>query len=42
MRNTALVRKIQAFDVQVPDGVTFPESVTLTLVPEWQVDVSGN
>jgi len=42
VRKTALVRKIQAFEVQVPDGVTFPESVTLTLVPEWQVDVSGN
>ena len=41
-RNTALVRKIQAFDVQVPDGVSFPEIVTLKLVPEWQVDVSAN
>lgn len=41
-RNTALVRKIQAFDVSVPDGVAFPEIVTLKLVPEWQVDVSAN
>lgn len=41
-RNTALVRKIQSFEVQVPDGVSFPENVTLKLVPEWQVDVSAN
>lgn len=41
-RTTALVRKIQSFDVSVPDGVSFPEAVSLTLVPEWSVDTSGN
>jgi hypothetical protein len=40
-RNTALVRKIVAFSVSVPDGPASPESVTLSLLPEWEVDVYG-
>lgn len=37
-RDTVIVRKIDAIKVSVPDGTTFPEKVSLTLVPEWEVD----
>ncbi len=40
-RNDVMVRKIDGFKVSVPDGVTFPEKVSLTLVPEWEVDKRG-
>lgn len=40
-RETVLVRKIDAMKVTVPDGITFPEKVDLTLVPEWEVDKRG-
>ncbi len=38
LRDRVLVRKIQSFSVTVPNGVSFPETVTLQLVPEWEVD----
>lgn len=37
-RDDVLVRKISSYRVKVPDGVTFPETVTLDLVAEWEVD----
>lgn len=37
-RDTVLVRKIDSYKVNVPDGVTFPETVELTLIAEWDVD----
>lgn len=40
-RDEVLVRKIDSYSVTVPDSVTFPEKVSLTLIPEWQVDVVG-
>lgn len=40
-RDTAIVRKIQAIEVSVPDGVAFPENVSLTLVAEWEIDTSA-
>jgi hypothetical protein len=41
-RDTVLVRKIESINVVVPDGVTFPEEVTLTIIPEWEADTFGN
>jgi hypothetical protein len=41
-RDTVLVRKIESYSVNVPDGVTFPEEVTLTIIPEWEVDGFGD
>lgn len=41
-RDTVLVRKIEAINVVVPDGVTFPEEVTLTIIPEWEADAFGD
>jgi hypothetical protein len=41
-RDTVLVRKIESYTVSVPDGVTFPEEVTLTIIPEWEVDGFGD
>lgn len=40
-RDDIIIRKIDAVKVKVPDAVTFPETVTLTLVPEWEVDKRG-
>jgi hypothetical protein len=40
-RPDIIIRKIDAMNVTVPDGVTFPEIVTLDLVPEWEVDKRG-
>jgi len=40
-RKDVVVRKISSYEVRVPDGVTFPETVTLTLVAEWEVDKRG-
>jgi hypothetical protein len=36
-----LLRKIDAFEVSVPESPTVPEEVTLTLVTETQVDAPG-
>ena len=41
IRDTVLVRKIDAIKVSVPDTPSFPESVDLTLVTEWEVDNRG-
>lgn len=38
-RDDVIVRKITAMSVKVPDGTTAPEEVSLTLTPEWEVDV---
>ena len=40
-RSDVFVRKISSFQVNVPDGVTFPETVRLNLVAEWEVDKRG-
>lgn len=40
-RDTVIVRKIDSISVKVPDGTTFPETVDLILVPEWEVDKFG-
>lgn len=40
-RSDVIVRKIDSFSVSVPDGVTFPETVSLNLVAEWEVDTRG-
>lgn len=37
-RNDVLIRKIESYKVSVPDSPTFPETVDLTLVPDWKVD----
>lgn len=41
VRNDVLVRKIDSYEVTVPDTPTFPESVTLQLITEAQVDKIG-
>jgi hypothetical protein len=40
-RGDILLRKIDSYSVEVPDSVTFPEKITLQLLPEWQVDKRG-
>ena len=40
-RDDVLIRRINSYSVSVPDSVTFPEAVTLNLIPEWQVDKIG-
>ena len=40
-REGILLRKIDSFEVKVPDGPSFPEEVTLTLVTELEVDKPG-
>lgn len=40
-RNDVIVRKIASYTVRVPDGVTYPETVSLNLVAEWEVDTRG-
>lgn len=40
-RDDVLVRKIDSISVSVPDGVTYPENVTVDLVAEWEVDKRG-
>jgi hypothetical protein len=40
-RDNVLVRKIESYSVSVPDSVTFPEKVTLRVIPEWEVDKRG-
>lgn len=41
-RDTVIVRKIDSYKVKVPDGTTFPETVSLNLVTEWDVDKRDN
>jgi hypothetical protein len=40
-RNGVLLRKIDAFEVSIPDTPTVPEEVTLTLVTEPEIDKAG-
>jgi hypothetical protein len=40
-RDTVIVRKILSYSVSVPDGNAFPESVSITMIPEWDVDKRG-
>ena len=40
-RDTVIVRKIDSISISVPDTPTFPEKVTLKLIPEWEVDKRG-
>lgn len=40
-RSDVLVRKIDSISISVPDGVTYPENVTVNLVAEWEVDKRG-
>jgi len=37
-RTGLLVRKIKSFKVSVPDNPSFPETVTLEVIPEWEVE----
>jgi hypothetical protein len=37
-RTTAIVRKIDKIKVSVPNFPSFPEKVSLDLIPEWLVD----
>lgn len=37
-RDTVIVRKIDSYKVSVPDDNTFPETVSLSLIAEWNVD----
>lgn len=37
-RQDFYLRKISAIRVSVPDGTTFPETINLSLVPEWEID----
>lgn len=41
-RSDILIRKIDSYDVSVPDTAGFPEEVKLTLVTDWKVDQRGN
>jgi len=41
VRDTVLVRKIDAIKVNVPNNPSFPEDVDLDLVTEWEVDQRG-
>jgi len=41
-RDDLLIRKIDSFKVNVPDGAPIPETVDLTLVSDWKVDQRGN
>ena len=40
-RDDVIVRKILSYEVSVPDSPSFPESVSLTVVPEWDVDTKN-
>jgi hypothetical protein len=40
-RNDVIVRKILSYSVDVPDAPSTPESVTLSLITEWDVDNRG-
>lgn len=40
-RGDVVIRKIEGLSVAVPDGATYPEKISLTLIPEWQADQVG-
>ena len=40
-RNDFYLRKITSIKVKVPDGTTYPETISLTVMPEWEVDDIG-
>jgi hypothetical protein len=40
-RDSVIVRKITGYTVNVPNSPSFPEQVSLTLIPEWDVDKRG-
>lgn len=42
VRSDILIRKIDSYSVSVPDTPTYPETVTLQLITEAQVDKIGN
>lgn len=37
-RNDIIVRKIVAYSVKVKDALSVPEEVSITLIPDWEVD----
>ena len=41
-RDDVLIRKIDSYTVNVPDGAPIPEEVELRLVSDWKVDQRGN
>lgn len=41
-RDDILIRKIDAFEVRVPDTAGLPEEVSLTLITDWKVDQVGD
>lgn len=40
-RNDVILRKVESIKVDVPNSPAFPEKITLNMIPEWEVDVSG-
>ena len=40
-RNDVIVRKIMSYSVDVPDAPSVPESVSITMITEWDVDKRG-
>jgi len=40
-RDDVIVRKIISYSVDVPDAPSIPESVTISLITEWDVDKRG-
>ena len=40
-RKDVIVRKIDSIKVAVPNNPAFPEKITLSLIPDWQVDAVG-
>ena len=41
-RSDMLIRKINTYEVEVPDNPAFPETVTLELITDWKVDQRGD
>ena len=41
-RDDILIRKINTYEVEVPDNPAFPETVTLELITDWKVDQRGD
>lgn len=41
IRSDVILRKIEGYQVSVPDTPSFPEEVTLTLIDEWEIDKVG-
>ena len=40
-RNDVIVRKIMSYSVEVPDAPSVPESVSINMITEWDVDNNG-